>query len=80
MAKIPSAWQVTAGSKTKKEVTARIDMSAEVAGQGLCPECRQEMESAVVDDSDVLVCMKDRIVLPTKDEDHEDESSDEAEA
>jgi hypothetical protein len=42
--------QVFADSGTKKieaaaeKVEARINMSAEVAGAGLCPECQQPME------------------------------------
>src|SRR5476651_1396482 len=44
--KLPKAW-VTAGKKDTKKVEARIDMSAEVAGQGLCPDCRAPMERAI---------------------------------
>jgi hypothetical protein len=51
----------------KKEVTARIDMSAEVAGAGLCPECKQPMEMSVANGIPVLICLEHRIAIPTPD-------------
>lgn len=63
MAKLPQAW-ITAG---QKEVKARIDMSAEVAGKGLCPECHKPMEAGVVNGHDALICHEDRIAIPTAD-------------
>jgi hypothetical protein len=49
------------------ETTARIDMSAEVAGAGLCPECRKPMERSHANDIPVLRCLDCRIALPTPD-------------
>jgi hypothetical protein len=56
-------------SKPKEEVKvhARIDMSAEVAGAGLCPECRQPMEPSLANGIPVLVCLEHRIAIPTPD-------------
>lgn len=55
-------------ASTAVEVTASLDMSAEVAGEGLCPDCKTPMETASLDgESDVLVCMPCRIALPIKD-------------
>lgn len=61
--KMPKAW-LQAGAQ---KVTARIDMSAEVAGKGLCPECRQPMHPAIVNGHASIVCDADRIVLPVPD-------------
>lgn len=61
--RMPQAW-LQAGAK---KVTARIDMSADVAGKGLCPECRKPMHAAVVNGHDAIVCDADRIVLPVPD-------------
>lgn len=61
--KLPKAW-VQAG---QKEVKARVDMSAEVAGKGLCPECRQQMTTAIVNGHESLVCHEDRIAIPVAD-------------
>lgn len=62
--KMPQAW-ITAG--TKKEVSARIDMSAEVAGKGLCPECKKPMVPGIVNGHESLVCHEDRIAIPIPD-------------
>lgn len=70
MSKMPQAWleasqKVEAGT----EVSAgHLDMSAEVAGAGLCPECREPMVEALADNIPVLVCEPDNIALPLKDE------------
>lgn len=64
--KLPKAW-IQAGAP-KAKVTARIDMSAEVAGKGLCPECRQSMVEAYANGHKVLVCDEDRIVIPVADD------------
>lgn len=64
--KLPKAW-IQAGAP-KEKVTARIDMSAEVAGKGLCPECRGQMVSAYANGHKVLVCDEDRIVIPVVDD------------
>jgi len=55
--------QATAPTKT----VARIDMSAEVAGAGLCPECRTPMEAASANGIPVLICKSHRIAIPTPD-------------
>lgn len=48
-------------------IQARVDMSAEIAGQGLCPACKTPMEPMLANGHSVLVCMDDRIALPVKD-------------
>lgn len=63
--KMPSGW-VNAG--IKKEVKAKLDMSAEVAGQGLCPECKKPMTKMLANGHEVVVCHEDRIALPLKDD------------
>lgn len=51
------------------EVTARIDMSVDVAGRGLCPACRQPMTSGFrANGHNVMVCMRDRIAIPMVDD------------
>lgn len=50
-----------------KPVTARIDMSAEVAGAGLCPECREPMQASHANGIPVLICSAHRIVIPVSD-------------
>lgn len=70
MAKMPSAWTAI-GSKSKTtagtKVSARIDMSAEVAGAGKCPDCQQPMIEMIAGPVETLTCMNCRIALPTKD-------------
>jgi hypothetical protein len=56
-----------AAATTQKKLTARIDMSAEVAGKGLCPECRQPMTASHANGIPVLVCEDHRIALPVAD-------------
>jgi len=53
---------------SQKKVTARIDMSAEVAGSGLCPECRKPMVLMSANGHQVHTCMDDRITVPVRDE------------
>lgn len=76
---IPKAFREAPATKTEAKfkleaqakqnhVRARIDMSAEVAGAGLCPECRKPMEEKIVNGHPALVCMEDRITIPKKDE------------
>lgn len=48
-------------------VTARIDMSAEVAGAGLCPECKQPMQRCTTNGIASYACHPDRIVIPVPD-------------
>jgi len=49
-------------------VKARVDMSAEVAGAGLCPDCRKPMIPSHANGHPVLSCTACRIVIPVKDE------------
>lgn len=72
MSKLPAAWLEAGQTKTPvtakgKQVTARIDMSDEVAGAGLCPDCRKPMEKVFASGIGALVCMHDRITLPMPD-------------
>jgi len=73
MNKMPRAWivasnkpssQPTAESTETKQVVARIDMSEEVAGRGLCPECKTPMKIARAGISRAWICAADRITLP----------------
>lgn len=50
------------------KVEARINMSAEVAGKGLCPECREPMVPGLIGDTKVQYCLAHRIALPIPDE------------
>ena len=61
--RLPKAKPVEAAAS----VEASLDMSAEVAGEGLCPECKKPMEDINIGDNQVKVCMADRITLPAKD-------------
>jgi hypothetical protein len=65
MSKLPQAW-VTAGVKETK-VEARIDMSAEIAGMGKCPECKKPMVVAKAGNATVWACANDRISIPVPD-------------
>ncbi len=69
--KTPQAWnQITAktAASPKEVLTAnRIDMSAEVAGAGLCPDCRKPMETLTAGAYDTQTCMACRISLPIAD-------------
>lgn len=51
-------------------LTAKLDMSAEVAGRGFCPECKGQMQIVSVAGSPSWACTRDRISLPIPD-DHE---------
>lgn len=53
--------------KEPTKVSARIDMSAEVAGQGMCPECRKPMVLMMANGHPVHTCMEDRITIPVQD-------------
>lgn len=59
--------EANAKEQTQKKVTARIDMSAEVAGAGLCPECRKPMENSHANGIPVLICRDHRIAIPAAD-------------
>ncbi len=65
-AKVPKAW-TKLEAKTRTKVEARIDMSAEVAGAGLCPDCRKPMDRAWTNGIDCYVCHADRIAIPVPD-------------
>ncbi len=56
-----------AAEAAKAKVLARIDMSAEVAGLGLCPECKQPMVKSMANGHEVWACHSDRIAIPTPD-------------
>lgn len=81
--KMPSAWaesssKPSAASKQSKltastQVKARIDMSEERAGKGLCPECGKPMQRVFANNIPCLCCMEDRIVLPIADSEVEQE-------
>lgn len=55
-------------SKDADKVEARINMSAEVAGAGLCPECQKPMERSHANGVAVLTCDLHRIAIPIADE------------
>jgi len=50
------------------QVEARINMSAEVAGAGLCPECQRPMELSHANGIPVFTCDVHRIALPAPNE------------
>lgn len=67
--RIPKEW--TEGLKVVAKSTklhARIDMSDEIVGKGLCPECKQPMKPVIANGIKCLCCFADRIVLPQKKE------------
>jgi hypothetical protein len=68
MSKLPRAWLVAGSEKTETKVSARVDMSADVAGKGLCPECRNPMEVVMAGGNKVWACVADRISLPMPDD------------
>ena len=49
---------------TTSKVMARIDMSADVAGKGLCPECKKPMDVVTSGTSKMWACAADRISFP----------------
>jgi hypothetical protein len=66
-AKLRSDVKVVAKTETA-EIKARIDMSADVAGAGLCPECRKPMELSHANGIPVMVCDTHRIAIPVPDQ------------
>ena len=54
-------------SKNKKDVNAALDMSADVAGKGMCPECKNPMQILTAGNAKVWACAHDRITLPLPD-------------
>ncbi len=63
--KVAATAKVQASVHSK--VTARIDMSADVAGAGLCPECRKPMKEGMANGMPVQYCLSHRIALPLAD-------------
>lgn len=63
--KVPQAWSVP--SDERKNVVAALDMSAETAGRGFCPECKTQMESLDIADQPMWVCSSCRVTLPKAD-------------
>lgn len=55
----------------KTKTTARIDMSADVAGAGLCPECKKPMKASHANGIPGLMCADHRIFIPKKDDEPE---------
>lgn len=58
--------EIKAGVDAAK-IEARINMSADVAGAGLCPECRKPMERSNANGFPVLICEDHRIAIPVPD-------------
>jgi hypothetical protein len=50
-----------------EKVEARINMSAEIAGKGLCPECNNPMKIVGTASGKMWTCAADRIALPLPD-------------
>lgn len=66
--KMPTSWSAKASAtEIKTEVKAKLEMGADVAGLGLCPDCQVPMERVMHGENEVAVCVADRIVLPLKD-------------
>jgi uncharacterized protein with PIN domain len=71
--KIPQAFLgaatvVASKAAPKKTVLeAKLDMSAEVAGEGVCPACNSPMERVFLEKGEVYTCIPCRVVLPIKD-------------
>lgn len=69
--KLPSAWTAASaktGVQAANKVTARIDMSEEVAGAGRCPDCQNPMIPITAGAVETLTCMPCRISLPVADD------------
>lgn len=68
--KLPQGWAPAPKNDVRgsKKVEARINMSAEVAGAGLCPDCQKPMQQVTAGPVETLTCMDCRISLPTADE------------
>ena len=72
---MPKAWtqvdssksSVTASNDGKHKVNAKINMSADHAGMGLCPDCGKPMNETYASDIPVVSCFPCRISLPRKD-------------
>lgn len=64
---MPDDWTNTR-TPVKAEVSKRIDMSDEIAGQGLCPSCKKPMTRAYAAEIPVQACAPCRIALPVPDD------------
>lgn len=66
---MPGSWSnSTESTKANTPVSARVDMSADVAGKGLCPVCKQPMEEGFADGQPVRFCREDLVTLPLSNE------------
>lgn len=65
---MPNAWSKQIVASTETIVEAKLDMGADVAGAGLCPECRTPMVEAYAGGNKVLMCASDRIAIPCANE------------
>lgn len=68
---MPEAWNTPSQpvkTEAASKVDARVDMSAEVAGKGLCPVCQKEMEQGFADGMKVRFCREDLVTLPLSNE------------
>lgn len=71
--KMPSAW-INAGKPQQTKATAatkveaRIDMGEDVAGKGLCPDCKRPMQVMTAGPIETNTCMECRISLPLPDD------------
>ncbi len=67
---VPQAFASASEKKVEaaaEKTEARINMSAEVAGAGLCPECHKPMERSNANGIAVLTCDVHRIAIPVPD-------------
>lgn len=64
--RFPKEWADPTKQVTAKatKLQAKIDMSEDVVGKGLCPECGQPMKPVIANGIKCLCCFADRIVLP----------------
>ena len=79
--RLPKAFQQSEQS-TPTQVTAKhsvtaggvvetnLDMSDDVAGNGLCPDCKKPMEQVVIEDENCWTCLPCRVALPMRDPEH----------
>ena len=75
--RMPKAFTERPAAKlTAKQITAggieetTLDMSDDVAGNGLCPDCKRPMEKVVVDEEVCWACLPCRVSLPMRDPEH----------
>lgn len=73
-AKYPKAWLSASSSKSevkqekkKLEARAKLDMSEQVIGNGLCPVSGKPMVKMIANGKEVWVSVGERIALPVKD-------------